>query len=366
MYLGGANMTSVFGTTSGLPAFVPTSISNNNSYYADHDVRLIGNEETLSEARMQYYGGGRFNPIGGKYDFVYGDGATIAVPLGIAPYPYGSYSCVRTITASKPSTTVLLSAGDGKNSLTKITDTNLAPLTTSFGDNLILVAGSDNLAGQLGGARATVYSIKSNGSVSSVFSRTLPSVLSNHVLTTHSYLWSGYSKDFNVLIDNKVVHDANQGTYTYSYQLTALDGLGGTLWTTPYRPGTVFQASTSSNRCVYVLATNVPGQVLTSFGIGGGIRWARSTKAVRIAGATEQGVVVGDNEIDSSGHHHVHLTKYALTGSTLFTQTYASAPANDDYLYDLQWLHGSIYIMGQAIRATDGAKGIFGAEYDQQ
>jgi hypothetical protein len=76
--------------------------------------------------------------------------------------------------------------------------------------------------------------------------------------------------------------------------------------------------------------------------------------------------VVGDNELDASGNHHVHLAKYSEAGATLFTQTHLGGmPADDDYLYHLTWQQGNIYLDGQTAPAS-GYKYVFGARYIQQ
>ena len=346
------------------PSFLPTSVVNNADYLQGLDVRAIGCQRGSGTSKVQYFGGGGFEPISGRQDFLYtGESLSNDQALSVAPYPLSNYSCAAITANSARSLHIYKTTPTGPNPTDALVDTKIAPVTTDYGGSLVLAAGSDNLAGGVGGASA--YLIKPDGSVVPAFTKTAANLVVNHVSTTHTFLWGGFSETCNVLIDNKVIHDATNKTYTYSFTATAYDGSGNALWISSQRPGKVFQVSVGSSRCAYTLATDVPGQVLTGFGINGGIRFSRSTKAIRLSAALEPVVVVGDNEIDATGHHHVHFTKYSLTGATNYTQTFSSADTNDDYIYDLQWLHGSVYIAGQSIRASDGLKGIFGGQYDQ-
>jgi hypothetical protein len=70
--------------------------------------------------------------------------------------------------------------------------------------------------------------------------------------------------------------------------------------------------------------------------------------------------MAADNNVDTTGHKHVHLTEFNKPGTTVTTATYASSDSNDDILFDLKAVNGVIFLTGQLLPAA-GNKELFDA-----
>jgi hypothetical protein len=343
--------------------FAPTAIANNAPFSIGSDIRVLGEQYGALGSNTRYFGGGT-SQLSGPLDFEYQASASTnyVEPLGIAPYPYGDFSCASIQPGARDLAIFHTKAG-GTNPSVAVLDTSINPVAAKFADNLILVSGADNNAGPQEGARATVYTLNaSTGAATAAFTKTVANTLVNHVFTSHEFVWGAFSKDFNVLADNRTVHDSTSGTIDHSFTLTAYNGSGTQLWQSASRPGNVVRVAVGSTSSIYTLNNGVPGEVLSAFDSQGKLMWQRSTKATRIAAVLDQGVVTADSEVDATGHHHVHLARFARSGSMSTLATYASLASNDDTVRYLDWIGGSIFISGETISA--GANGIFAAQYD--
>ena len=249
------------------------------------------------------------------------------------------------------------------DSSVSLADTSIRPTAAFYLGNTIYATGTDNNSTLAhGGARATVYNVGPNSS--QLFAVSTPNTLVSGVSTLHSNLWGSVLNTRNFLVTNSAVHSGSGIAYTYTVRL--YDGTGHLLRTSATATGCVTQISVGGVNDVYVRGTNGAdgGIFVASYTSTCSQRWVKSIACVNLAGAGTHGVIVGDNEIDGTGHRHVHLTKYSEAGSQLWILTYATDPNNEDYLYQLQFWGGKIYFTGQAAPAG-GNKYIFAARYDQ-
>jgi hypothetical protein len=297
-------------------------------------------------------------------------------PLAIGDDPYNLVSACNIQSASGRSLTVLEAArispaGTPPSVLTS--DTRLNASSAFFLGNKIFAVGNDNDSSLArGGARASVYSIGgtpyASFTVSPAFSIATHNTFDAGTSTTTGYqnLWGAADTSHYYLVTNKTV--SHSGTYQRSFTIKFVNSTGGVIWTSQPAPGLVAEISVGGTNDIYVRGIHGSGdsQFLASYNQYGNQRWVKNLPVSNIAAALSSGVIMGDSEIDGSGHHHPHITKYSQSGGLLWSQTHlAGMPSDDDYLYHLLWYKGSIFIDGQTVPVV-GNKTVFGAQYTQQ
>lgn len=351
----------------------PTAFVNNvpEDDFSNYDVgpafSIAGNQTTAKGTKVEYFGGGSGNVIGGDLDFEYtGDGKDVDQTLAIGPYPYAGY--VASSIGSGSELTIFKTTAGATNPSVELDDKDINPAMSAFSGNLILAAGADRVAASPYAARASAYTINANGTVSLAFTKTFSNTLSNHIFTKHVLKWGALSPDFNVLVDNITVTNASNPNLiatSYSYILRAYNGSGTLLWTSPSGSGLVAQISAGSTSLIYVLTSLAPGQFLTAYGEKGTPIWQQSSNASVICACLSQGVVYAVNEPNGVGKHpHVTVVKLSADGTEEYSVDYVSQSANNDIATNLVWINGFLYVAGQC-ENPQGQKGIFGAHWHQ-
>lgn len=353
----------------------PTAFINDvpEDDFANYDIgpafRIAGNQTTPNGTKVEYFGGASTSVVGGGLDFEYtADGKDNDQTLAIGPYPYAGYLAANVQMGSGGEFAVFETKAGATNPTVELDDKDIDPSMATFGGNLILAAGEDNVAGSPYAARASAYKINSNGTVSLAFTKTFSNTVSDHIFTKHVLKWGVLSNNFNVLVDNITITNEQLSTliaYSYKFILRAYDGSGNLLWTSPDGEGLVAQISVGSPSFSYVLTSLAPGQYLIAYGAKGTPIWQQTSNASLICACLAQGVVYASNQPTGPGQHpHVSIVKLTADGTQEYAVDYASESLNNDIATSLLWVNGFLYVAGQC-ENQKGQEGVFGAHWHQ-
>jgi hypothetical protein len=314
------------------------------------------------------------NSAVGAVPYVYNSGIVGSdSPLAIGDYPY-NLLVVGNVHSQNVRQLVLLQAQQyqpaGAQPATLLSDPTINPGDAFFNGRSIYAVGNDNDPSlPHGGARASVYTLSGTGpenySASFAFSIATQnqSDPATNTLTGYQNLWGVANNSHLYLVTDRTISQG--GSFNRTYTVECLNGYGSAIWSSARALGLVTEISVGTANEIYVRGIHGAGgsQFVASYDFNGSLRWVKNMACSAIAAVPAGGVIAGDSETDSTGHHHVHFSRFTQAGLRLYYQTYrAGASTDDDYLAHLHSQNRSIYFDGQNVPQS-GSRFAFGARY---